>query len=178
MTIGNEPNYFPALDEFSSNIRQISEEAITFSYKKMEDENHRSIPYLSVFKGLRFVFTDWQLPLEVMNKGLTEIDNHYKTVSEKYGYEINTPENVINRLGYNYLQNQEISKAIEIFSENVKRYPKSGNVYDSLGEAYENDNQLKLAEENYLKAWELGKLNNEINTPIYKRNLDRVRNNK
>ena len=176
MSVGDEPNYFPALDEFSTIVRQQSKEAITLSYEKMKDEDHGSIPYLSVYKGLRFIFSDWQLPPEAMNKGLEEIDHHYRTVSKKYGYEINTPENIINRLGYTYLQKQDISKAIEVFSENVKRFPNSGNVYDSLGEAYENNNQLELAEQNYMKAWELGKMNNDRNTPVYKKNLDRMRN--
>ena len=140
----------------------------------MEEEDHGSIPYLSLFNGLRFTFSEWRLPQDKFAAGLEEIDKHYQYVSEKYGSEIETPEITINFLGYNYLQNNEIEKAISVFLENVKRYPESANVYDSLGEAYENDNQIKLAEKNYQKACELGKASDDPNLPVYKRNLERV----
>jgi len=35
----------------------------------------------------------------------------------------------------------------------VKRFPESANVYDSLGEGYEKNEQFELAEENYAKAF-------------------------
>jgi len=175
MTVGDEPDYFSALDEFSSLIKEKSGDAIDFKYEKMESENHGTIPYLSLFNGLKFVFSDWQLTRDKLGEGLDAVDAHYKRVSSKYGMKINAPENIINLLGYNYLQNGDIEMAIEVFIENVKRYSKSPNVYDSLGEAYENDNQLELAEKNYKKAFELGTKQSNVNTPIYKINLDRVR---
>jgi len=175
MTVGNEPEYFPVLAEFASNVKEKSNDAIAFRYVKMEDENHASIPYLSLFNGLRFIFSDWQLPQEVFSKDLAEIDAHYKMLTSKYGFEIKTPENVINLLGYRYLQNSDIETAIKVFRENVKRYPGSANVYDSLGEAYENNNQPKLAKENYQKAYDHGTLILDPNTAIYKRNLDRMK---
>ena len=141
----------------------------------MEDENHTTIPYLSVFNGLRFIFSDWQLSKEIFAKGLPAIDEHYKKLSSKYGYKIWIPENTINLLGYTYLQNQETEKAITAFTENTKRFPYSANVYDSLGEAYEKNNQLQLATKNYKKAYELGKKQNDKNTPVYLKNLNRVK---
>lgn len=174
MTVGDEPTYFSALGEFSSLVKEKSNKAIEFAYVKMDDENHGSIPYLSVFNGLKFIFSDWQLPKEKFTQGLTAIDEHYKKISIKYSFDVKTPENVLNMLGYTYLQKQDIENAITVFVENVKRYPKSSNVYDSLGEAYENNNQLKLAEKNYQKAYDLGITQLSGNTLIYKKNLDRV----
>ena len=81
---------------------------------------------------------------------------------------------MINQLGYTHLQNNEIDKAIHVFSENVKRFPTSANVYDSLGEAYENNNQLKLAREHYQKAVDIGSVTTDPNYPIYMQNLKRV----
>jgi len=42
-----------------------------------------------------------------------------------------------------------------MFKLNVEEYPKSGNVYDSLAEAYEKDGQKDLAIANYRKSLEL-----------------------
>ena len=42
---------------------------------------------------------------------------------------------------------------------NVELYPESFNVYDSLGEAYMNNNQMELSIKNYEKSIELNPQN-------------------
>ncbi len=42
----------------------------------------------------------------------------------------------INRLGYMLLDNGRVGDAVRFFERNMQRFPRSGNVYDSLGEAY------------------------------------------
>ena len=81
---------------------------------------------------------------------------------------------MLNALGYAYLQVANFDEAINVFKENVKRNPFSSNVYDSLGEAYEKNNQTNLARKNYQKAYDLGKMQHHVNTEIYKTNLDRL----
>jgi predicted alpha/beta superfamily hydrolase len=174
MTVGDEPDYFDPLEAFSSTLEQKTAGTVTFKYVKMPSEDHASVPYISLFKGIRFIFSDWQLPREKFAEGLEAIDAHYAKVSAAYGQKVETPENVINLLGYTYLRNDQIDTAITVFSENVKRYPGSANVYDSLGEAYEKNSQFKLAGKNYQKAYDLGRISDDPNTGIYKRNLERV----
>ena len=174
MTIGDEPDYFEVLATFGDIIKTKSPKGFEFSYVKMEDESHGSIPHLSIYKGLEWIYSGWGLPNETFTEGLTAIDGHYKIISEKYGYAINAPENVINLLGYNYLGNKNYDEAIKVFRENVKRYPKSANVYDSLGEALENDGQIKEAGKNYKKAVKIASKTVNANLLIYQKNLERV----
>ena len=61
----------------------------------------------------------------------------------------------INRVGYALLQSGKKKEAIEAFKINVENFPKSGNVYDSLGEAYLADGNKNLAIANYTKSIEL-----------------------
>lgn len=61
----------------------------------------------------------------------------------------------MNTLGYKLLGNQKLTEAIEIFKLNVEYYPKSYNVYDSLGEAYMIHSDKELAIKNYQKSLEL-----------------------
>lgn len=174
MTIGDEPNYFEALDAFSGLVKEKCGDAINFTYVKMEDENHGTIPYVSVFKGLHNTFNDYQLNKETLMAGMSAIDEHYATISEKYGTKLETPEHIINKLGYWYLNEKNINEAIMVFTENTKRFPKSANVYDSLGEAYETNDQIELAAKNYKMACELGKTNNDKNLTVYQKNCERV----
>ena len=174
MTVGDEPDYFDPLEAFSSTMEQKTNGTVDFQYVKMLSEDHVSVPYISLFNGIRFIFSNWQLPREKFGESLESIDAHYAKVSSAYGQKVETPENVINLLGYTYLRNNQIETAIAVFSENVKRYPGSANVYDSLGEAYEKNSQYKLAGKNYQKAHDLGMKSDDANTAIYKQNLERV----
>ncbi|MNT48835.1 Tetratricopeptide repeat protein [compost metagenome] len=65
----------------------------------------------------------------------------------------------MNRVGYQLLQTGKKKEAIEVFKINVDAFPKSGNVYDSLGEAYLADGDKKLALVNYKKSVELDPTN-------------------
>ena len=95
------------------------------------------------------------------------------SILEKYSYEIQTPEFAINMAGYNHLAKEEIEKAIEVFLENVKRFPASANVYDSLGDAYGENEQFELAKENYSKACELAD-EDDPNLNAFRKNLERM----
>ena len=64
-------------------------------------------------------------------------------------------ENQLNILGYELLAKDKVKEAIEIFKLNVSEYPKSSNVYDSLGEAYLKAGNKELALLNYEKSIEL-----------------------
>lgn len=173
MTLGDEPPYIPAIDKFISIIENKSSDKLEFTYVHMEEETHGSIPHLSIYQGLESIYSGWVLTKEKYEEGLAAIDDHYKDMSEKYNYDIQTPEYVLNFLGYNYLNKKEFEKAIEVFQENIKRFPKSANVYDSLGEAYENNEQFELAKKNYAKACELVE-EDDPNLKVFKENLKRI----
>ena len=64
-------------------------------------------------------------------------------------------EQGINELGYEYLQAKRYKEAIAVFTLNVEVFPKSFNVYDSLGEAYAVAGEKDLAIKNYRRSLEL-----------------------
>jgi tetratricopeptide (TPR) repeat protein len=46
------------------------------------------------------------------------------------------PESLLNDLGYSLLNVGSVAQSIVVFEENARQFPSSGNVYDSLGDAY------------------------------------------
>lgn len=86
-------------------------------------------------------------------KGAVAGPEMYKKLKNDPNYAIK--EGDINRVGYQLLQSGKKKEAIEVFKINVETFPKSGNVYDSLGEAYLADGDKKLAIANYSKSVEL-----------------------
>ncbi|HEV2802102.1 MAG TPA: amidohydrolase family protein [Pyrinomonadaceae bacterium] len=64
-------------------------------------------------------------------------------------------ENFINTLGYYLVAQKRMKEAIDVFKLNVATYPKSGNTYDSLAEAYMNSGDKERAIEFYRRAIEV-----------------------
>jgi hypothetical protein len=64
-------------------------------------------------------------------------------------------EGIMNTFGYRLMGMSRLDDAIEIFKLNTEAYPKSSNVWDSLGEAYMNKGNKELAIKNYEKSLEL-----------------------
>jgi hypothetical protein len=71
----------------------------------------------------------------------------------------NTDEDELNTLGYQLLRRKQYASAIRIFQLNIEAYPKSSNVYDSLGEAYMDAGNYALAIANYQKSIDLNPKN-------------------
>jgi len=178
VSIGNEPGPIgESFDKFKDALSKSNIKGFEWQAERMADEDHGSVVLRSHYFGLRKVFDGWQAPRDpdsgAVAGGLKGVDAHYKKLSEKFGYSIPTPKNLINQLGYQLFQNNP-EEAIAVFKTNVERYPASANVYDSLAEAYERGGRIDLAEPLYDKARVLGEQNNDPNAAIYKTNYERA----
>lgn len=178
-SLGNEPGGIGEnFDKFREVLGRTSIKGFEWQAERMDDEDHGSVVLRSHYSGLRKVFAGWQGPRDpesgLMVGGLKGADEHYKKLSERFGYSIPTPENLINQMGYQLIFANKPDEAIAVFKANVERYPASANVYDSLAEAYERGGRIDLAEPLYDKARTLGEQNNDPNTGIYKANYERV----
>ena len=86
-------------------------------------------------------------------------------------------EEQLNQLGYYFLHRDMMDKAIAIFKLNVKEFPNSSNVFDSLGEAYLKIKNYELASENYEKSLALDPQNNNAVEMLNKIAREKVRPN-
>ena len=78
----------------------------------------------------------------------------YKHLRQDEPHKYNFAEDQLNILGYQLLNRNMVKAAIEIFKLNVEAYPESGNVYDSLAEAYLKEGNKEQAIKFYLKSLE------------------------
>lgn len=173
ITLGNEPEYTESI-KLMEELLLNKTNNLSWEISIRESEDHNSVPLKSLYDGLEFIYSDWPLSNETIEKGIKAIKNHYSKISEKYGFAVNPTEASINVIGYQHLAKNEYKKAIEVFEYNVELHPKSANVYDSLGETMEKVGRTDEAIENYRTAVKLGTINNDINLRIYQQNLERV----
>ncbi len=98
---------------------------------------------------------------------------HELKANQKTVYDFSEPE--LNRLGYQLLQSGKLKEAIEIFALNVEQYPEAFNTYDSLGEAYMNAGDTRLAIQNYKKSLELNPQNSNAKDMLARLERDPVK---
>jgi len=178
-SLGNEPGPIgQSFEEFRQLLAKIQIKGFEFEAQQMKDEDHGSVVLRSHYQGLRKIYDGWQMPRDSetgnVTGGLKAADDHYKWLSQKFGYSIPSPEALVNQIGYQYLLGDKPDEAIATFKANVERYPNSANVYDSLAEAYEKSGRLDLATPLYEKAKTLGQQNNDPNAALFAANFDRA----
>lgn len=144
--------------QFVNSTETKNDNGLLFKWKYYENDSHGSVPLITEYDALRFLFPWYEL------KGLDKffdptsttsvddlinlIDSHYMNVSTNFGYEVLPPESFINQLGYAFMNSPDThAKANALLSMNVQNYPNSSNVYDSMGDCY-------LAQKDSLKALE------------------------
>lgn len=177
-SLGNEPGDIgKTFEQFKQLLAKNQIKGFESEAQQMTDEDHGSVVLRSHYFGLRKVYDGWQMPRDpatgAVAGGLKAADEHYKWLSQKFGYSIPTPENLINQIGYQDLLGGNPEEAIATFKTNVDRYPNSANVYDSLAEAYEKGGRIELATPLYEKAQTLGQQNHDPNTRVYSANFAR-----
>jgi tetratricopeptide (TPR) repeat protein len=91
------------------------------------------------------------LTTTLKTKGVDSCIAHYNRLKGIYPKEY-ILESYLNTLGYEQLHNGDNQGAIKLFNLNVKMFPASYNVYDSLGEAYMIGGNKKEAIKNYEKS--------------------------
>lgn len=172
IALGDEPPYLNGFNSFKELLKKSDPKSFEYEIQQYADENHGSVVLRAYYGGLRKTFAGWTPPA---SGNIADLENHYKKLSRRFGYEIKVPENMLNQIGYQLLRANRPDEAISAFRKNVENYPNSANVYDSLAEAYEKNGQMKLAAENYEKAYKRAEANNETQlAQSAKANFERI----
>jgi len=154
-----------AARRFAAALNSNFSPAVRSTLQYYKDEDHGSVPLLSLYYGLLHTFEGYKPPEEKVFKDPSYLVTHYKSVSERLGMDLLPPESFVNGLGYwmlEFLKDHE--KAIECFKINVTNYPASYNVYDSLADAYRVRGDKALAIENYERSLKLNPANTNATT--------------
>ncbi|SEM61252.1 Beta-lactamase [Mucilaginibacter gossypiicola] len=112
-------------------------------------------PYVQVKRSFLDAFST---KLDLMSG--EQIISFYNELKNKHSDEYSfDDENTLNETGYYLMSKKRLADAVSVFEYNTKLFPKSGNVFDSLGEAYYNQGNKPLALLNYKKSLQLDPAN-------------------
>jgi len=137
---------------------------LQFDYAYHPNDSHGSVPLITEYEALHFIFS-YYAPSAELAKAMFDpkskadiaamLDKHYQEISHHLGYAVYPAEGQINSNGYYFLQNNMTDKAYSLFALNVKNYPQSFNVYDSMGDYYSYKKDKTKAIEYFRKALSL-----------------------
>lgn len=147
---------------------------LKYNWHYYKDDNHGSVPFISEYDGLRFLFDFYnpRLPYTRFRDPVYNVDSfvvaHYEKVSKNMGYIVKPPEQFVNWLGYLFIMEKQFDKSHKLFKLNIDNYPSSFNVYDSMGEILMIQGDTIKAVENYERSLVLNPRNENAKNMIRK----------
>ncbi|UAM98866.1 prolyl oligopeptidase family serine peptidase [Polaribacter litorisediminis] len=149
---------------FSNIAKQNTNNGLSFDWKFYPKDIHGTVPFPSIMDGLVSLFEWYQMEnTDKINSFETTKDELFSIIKyrehklkEHFGYnEPPYPEELLNVSGYMNMDMQQTEKAKMYFELAIEFYPKSANVYASMADYYERNNDYKNALLFVTKAFEI-----------------------
>ncbi|HYE69386.1 MAG TPA: tetratricopeptide repeat protein, partial [Anaerovoracaceae bacterium] len=136
----NETQHIRSILKLDDYLKNQDLAGLTYAHKFYEHETHVSVPLISEYDGLRFIFNYYLM--NVSEKDLKDTSamiasqyrTHYAKVSKEMGYKVSPPEAFINYLGMDALEKGQYHKAGALLQFNVENYPGSSKAHDAYGD--------------------------------------------
>lgn len=135
------------------------------------NETHSGMALLAQIDALRRLFEGYHFHNDDIPKGFAFAEEHFRKVSETFGWTFPVPESVVNEFAYEAMAQGRTDEAIVLFRRNVKENPYSANAWDSLSEGLEKKGDLKEATDAARKAASLAKEFDLANRDYYERRV-------
>lgn len=166
------------LKEFNQLIEKREYKDLKLTSEMLQKETHLSMIPSAFTRGLKAIYGIKSiadiLDETIKEKGIEQAIRHFYELKQTDPDAYDFRERTINAFGYKILREGKIQESIEIFKLNTDLYPESPNVYDSLGEACEKNNELEKAAKFYEMAYKKGVASSASKVELYKNNLERV----
>ena len=157
----SDTKHIRSILELDKHLKSQKQNGLRYESKYYENDDHSSAPLITEYDGLRFIFDKYRFKFSFkyyMDSTVAlanKLGQHYQEVSKLFDYTVLPPENMLNGLGYEFLQQKHYAKAGGIFKMNMDNYPNSFNVYDSYGDYFVAIGDKQKAAENFKKALSL-----------------------
>lgn len=149
---------------FSEFIRANSGEGLDFDWGFFPKDLHGTVPLPSLRNGMISLFGWFQMEKtelfnipETPKEDLLELMNYRaEKLEAHFGYpEPPFPEDLITMSGYMSMDRGQMEKAKMFFEQGIHYFPKSANLYDSMADYYEANDDPKSALKFVKKAYEI-----------------------
>jgi len=152
--VGSERETIPGLQALVGTLEKNAPSNLEWKLDTLEGEDQGTAALLALYRGLKWIFRDWILPVDVARGGKTAIAARNADLSRRYGYDIPVTESTLSIRGFQLIREQRFEEAKLLFSLNTEAYPESSNVYFNQAFLFERMKRWDWAAAAYDKAAE------------------------
>jgi hypothetical protein len=109
--------------QFNEVVKEYNTSGLRFGYKYYPDDDHGSVPLITEYEALRFIFDGYRVNLGRALANPSYLADHYKAVSENLGVPFQPSEAMISQLA-GFAVGQDTAKAIQFYELAAQMYPK------------------------------------------------------
>lgn len=160
LSVGNEGGLQEqSVVSFVNLLKKYSPSNLSWTYKSYQKEWHGSLPHISMFDGLTFLYSEWPSfyggAYDTAYISHKMFIDHFQTLTRKYGYSIKPSEWDFSLLSRRLLKQKRIDEAIGVIEQNANEHPTSVSIFESLAKLYIEKGDKKMAMKNYRRVVEL-----------------------
>ncbi len=137
LATGDERETIEGLNRLTGVFEKARPDKLDWAVSVEKDEDQGTVCIQAFYKGLKWVFRDWRLPVEAAAKGLEAVKAHYAALSRRLGYEIPVTESSLSARGFQLIREQKFAEAKMVFTLVASAYPDSFTPQQNLGFLYE-----------------------------------------
>jgi pimeloyl-ACP methyl ester carboxylesterase len=125
--------HFNAIVQFNSILETFNASGLRYAYKYYPNDSHGSVPMISEYDALRFIFDAYNVSLGQAVEVPGYLAEHFARASAALGYRIDPPEAMVDMVGRVAL-GRDSTAALRLFEMNAKLYPNSAAAQIALGD--------------------------------------------
>jgi len=118
---------------------------INWQFDYFPRENHTSVPLKATMDGLRFAFKDFNISKSLLQKEVSDLDNYFKKVSEKFRKKTLVPQRSLMNMADLQWRAGRREDAINTAKYYAKTYPNAIIAYDYLSDYYLREGKIDMA---------------------------------
>jgi hypothetical protein len=127
--------HFEAIAAYDAILNAFNRSGIRYGYRYYPKETHGSVPLVSEYDALRFVFEDFEPPLRQVIADPSLLDQHFQAVSKRLGVTLEPSDNLLRALAQNASQ-VDTTKDVVFAGMRVARSPDHPRPYEALGDLW------------------------------------------
>lgn len=127
--------HFNSIIQFNSILETFNQSGIRYAYKYYPNDSHGSVPMITEYDALRFIFDSYNVALLEAIERPQYIAEHFAKVSATLGYKMDPPEDMVDLIGHVAIS-RDTTAALQLLEMNTKWYPSSANAVASLGDVW------------------------------------------
>jgi len=166
--------------EFKDMLQAHPDNGLRFAYGYYNNDSHMSVPLITEYEGLRFIFNYYAFPNgyeDFFFNPKAQLDvgflkTHFDIISKNMGYAVSPPEELIDNYADAMLDYGMPKKAFDLYKLALSDYPGSAKANEKMGDYYNSIDDKKKAIEYYRKAI---KIFNDESIKVKIKNLEKTK---